>query len=94
MMRRSPGRLTGGSALLILMLSGPAWADDKPTELPAAPRGFDTKRDGVERGKVEAVEYESKSAGGKRKAMVYTPPAYSKDTKYPVTPCCTKGLPS
>ena len=41
-------------------------------------------RDGVERGKVETVEYDSKSVGDTRKMMVYLPPGYSKDTKYPV----------
>jgi enterochelin esterase-like enzyme len=30
------------------------------------------------------VEYDSKSVGNKRKALVYTPPGYSADTKYPV----------
>jgi enterochelin esterase-like enzyme len=83
MMSRSPGRLAGG-ALLLLILSGPARADDKPKELAPAPRGFDANRDGVEHGKVETVEYVSTTAGGKRRAVVYTPPGYSKDTKYPV----------
>ncbi len=84
MTRRSLGRLAGGGALLALLIAAPARADEKPKELAPAPRGFDTKRDGVERGKVETVEYDSKSAGGRRRAVVYTPPGYSKDTKYPV----------
>src|SRR5581483_8372011 len=59
--------------------------DDKPqARLPKAPKGFDARRDGVERGKVETIEYDSKSVGGKRKMTVYTPPGFSKDTKYPV----------
>jgi enterochelin esterase-like enzyme len=84
MTRRSVGRLASASVLLLLILSLPARADDKPADLPAAPKGFDTKRDGVERGKVEAVEYDSKSLGSKRKVMVYTPPGFSKDSQYPV----------
>src|SRR5262249_13386690 len=52
--------------------------------LPAPPKGFDVKRDGVDRGKLETVEYESKTVGVKRKAQVYTTPAYTKDKKYPV----------
>jgi enterochelin esterase-like enzyme len=55
-----------------------------PATLPAAPSGFDARRDGIEQGKVEAVEYDSKSVGGKRKMVIYTPPGYSKDSKHPV----------
>jgi enterochelin esterase-like enzyme len=57
--------------------------DDKPA-FPDAPEGFDKARDGIAQGKLEMVEYESKSVGNKRKALVYTPPGYSADTKYPV----------
>ncbi len=57
--------------------------DDKPA-FPDAPQGFDQARDGIAHGKLEMVEYDSKSVGTKRKALVYTPPGYSPDTKYPV----------
>lgn len=57
--------------------------DDKPA-FPDAPEGFDKARDGIAHGKLEMVEYDSKSVGNKRKALVYTPPGYSADTKYPV----------
>src|SRR5262249_54936437 len=50
----------------------------------SAPKGFDAKRDDIERGKLETVEYHSTTVGGKRKAQVYTPPGYSTDRKYPV----------
>jgi enterochelin esterase-like enzyme len=65
----------------LFLVAGVAVADDR---LEAPPKGFDKKRDGVPQGKVEGIEYESKSAGYKRKAVVWTPPGYSKDTKYPV----------
>lgn len=45
---------------------------------------FDLRREGIERGKVETIEYPSKTVGVKRKLLVYTPPAYSKNKKYPV----------
>lgn len=61
-----------------------ARADDKQTKLPAPPKGFDIRRDGVKRGKLETVEYESKTVGVKRKTQVYTPSGYSRDRKYPV----------
>jgi enterochelin esterase-like enzyme len=57
---------------------------DKAKDLTSAPSGFDAKRDGIDRGKLETVEYDSKVVDGKRKAQVYTPPGYSKDKKYPV----------
>jgi enterochelin esterase-like enzyme len=57
--------------------------DDKPA-FPEPPADFDKPRDGIAHGKVEAVEYESKSVGNKRRALVYTPPGYSAEKKYPV----------
>jgi enterochelin esterase-like enzyme len=50
----------------------------------SAPKGFDAKRDGIPRGKMEVVDYESKVSGGPRKMTVYTPPGYAKENKYPV----------
>ena len=41
---------------------------------PPAPAGFNTLRDGIARGKIETVEYDSKTVGTRRKALVYTPP--------------------
>jgi enterochelin esterase-like enzyme len=57
--------------------------DDKPA-FPAPPDGFDKARDGIQHGKVEIVQYDSKSVGNKRNALIYTPPGYSADKKYPV----------
>ena len=57
---------------------------EKSSSLAPAPKGFDIKRDNIERGKTETVEYDSASGGGKRKMVVYTPPAYNKEAKYPV----------
>jgi enterochelin esterase-like enzyme len=58
-------------------------ADDLPA-FPVLPAGVDTKRPDIPHGKLEMVEYESKSVGTQRKMNVYTPPGYSKDKKYPV----------
>ncbi|HXG47648.1 MAG TPA: alpha/beta hydrolase-fold protein [Methylomirabilota bacterium] len=57
--------------------------DDKPA-FPDPPEGFDKPREGIPHGKLEMVEYDSKSVGTRRKALVYTPPGYSAETKYPV----------
>ena len=53
----------------------------KSTEPPGK---YDVRREGIERGKLEMVEYDSSSIGNKRKAQVYTPPGYSRDQEYPV----------
>ena len=61
-----------------------ARADEKQMKLPAPPKGFDAPRDGIKRGKLVTVEYDSKTVGVKRKTQVYTPPGYSKSKRYPV----------
>jgi enterochelin esterase-like enzyme len=57
--------------------------DDKPA-FPVPPAGFDVNRDNIPHGKLEMIEYDSKTVGTKRKMQVYTPPGYTKDKKYPV----------
>ena len=57
--------------------------DDVPA-FPEPPAGIDKRRDDVPHGKLEMISYESKTVGTTRKMNVYTPPGYSKDTKYPV----------
>lgn len=49
-----------------------------------APQGFDLVRESVPHGKIDTISYESKTVGTNRKTLVYTPPGYSKDLKYPV----------
>ena len=49
----------------------------------AAPEGFADARE-VPHGKLATIEYDSKAVGLKRKAVVYTPPDFSADKKYPV----------
>lgn len=50
---------------------------------PASP-GFDIIRSNISHGIIDTIAYDSKTVGAKRKALIYTPPAYSKDKKYPV----------
>ena len=50
----------------------------------APPEGFKTERADIPRGKLELIDYESKTVGTTRKANIYTPPGYSADKKYPV----------
>lgn len=49
-----------------------------------AAKGFDVQRDGIPHGKIDTVSYFSKTVGASRKALVYTPPGYTKKKKYPV----------
>jgi len=56
--------------------------DDKPA-FDDPPVGFDEVRDDIPHGKLERVEYDSKTVGVKRWMQVYTPPGYSADKKYP-----------
>jgi enterochelin esterase-like enzyme len=58
-------------------------SDDVPA-FPDPPDGFDKARKDVPHGRLEMISYESKSVGTNRKMLVYTPPAYSTDKKYPV----------
>ncbi len=59
---------------------------EKQTAAPskAEPMTFDVLRDKIERGKVETIKYFSKTVGVERNMVIYTPPGYSKNTKYPV----------
>ena len=57
--------------------------DDKPA-FDDPPAGIDKKRENIPHGKLEMIEYDSKTVGTTRKMQVYTPPGYSKDKKYPV----------
>jgi enterochelin esterase-like enzyme len=58
-------------------------ADDKPA-YPHAPEGFDKMREGIAHGTIETVEYNSTTVGNLRKTLVYLPPGYSTEKKYPV----------
>jgi enterochelin esterase-like enzyme len=52
--------------------------------LPEPPAGIDAHREGTAHGKLEMVEYASKSVGTTRRMQVYTPPGYSPEKRYPV----------
>jgi enterochelin esterase-like enzyme len=49
-----------------------------------APAGFDSLRTGIAHGKIDSISYPSKTVGSNRKALIYLPPNYSKNKKYPV----------
>ena len=49
-----------------------------------APAGFDKERKDIPHGKIDSISYKSKTVGTTRKALIYTPPKYSKNKNYPV----------
>jgi enterochelin esterase-like enzyme len=50
----------------------------------SAPEGYDIPRNGIAKGKIDTIEYASATVGANRKALIYTPPGFSKNKKYPV----------
>jgi len=54
------------------------------SNIKTAPLGFDLVKEDIPKGKIDTVTYKSKTVGVGRKALIYTPPGYSKKAKYPV----------
>lgn len=59
------------------------FANTQPAVMQAPP-GFDSLRAGEKRGKIDTISYASRTVGTVRRAIIYTPPGYSKKKKYPV----------
>jgi len=74
--RRGRGRGGFGGPIVL----GP---DDKPM-FDDPPADFNVVRDDIPRGKLEMIQYDSKTVGTRRNMNVYTPPGYSAERKYPV----------
>jgi enterochelin esterase-like enzyme len=53
-----------------------------PVQRPTA--GFDLPRAGIAHGQIDTISYPSATVGTVRRALLYTPPGYSKKKKYPV----------
>jgi len=49
-----------------------------------AQAGFDVAQADIPHGKIDTITYDSKTVGNTRKALVYTPPGFSKKVKYPI----------
>jgi enterochelin esterase-like enzyme len=68
-------------SLLLVLIGHLGFAQVGKKEPPA---GFDILNAAVPRGKLDTIAYPSKTVGVNRKALVYTPPGYTKKKKYPV----------
>ena len=66
---------------LIVVMSIASFAQVTDKE---APKGFDVVREKIPQGKLDTIHYHSKTVGVMRKALIYTPPGFSKKKKYPV----------
>ncbi len=64
-----------------LLCIGPVNSQDFVKQAPA---GFDLTRENIPQGKIDTIIYSSKTVGTSRRALIYTPPGYSKKKKYPV----------
>ena len=49
-----------------------------------APKGFDEVKSTIGKGKIDSISYPSKTVGTDRKALIYTPPGFTKSKRYPV----------
>ena len=70
-------------SLIILLGALCSNANSQNTVSPA-PLGFDIVRESISHGKIDTITYKSKTVGAIRKALIYTPPGYSVNKKYPV----------
>jgi enterochelin esterase-like enzyme len=66
---------------VVLLSVGSSFAQKIARE---APQGFDQPTAGSAAGRLDSISYVSKTVGTVRKALVYTPPGFSKKKKYPV----------
>ncbi len=57
---------------------------DDIQKYPDPPEDIAANQPNIPHGKLEMIEYDSKSVGTRRKMQVYTPPGYSSTKKYPV----------
>src|SRR4028118_559188 len=58
-------------------------AKSQPAVMYASP-GFDSLHVDIPHGKIDTISYNSKTVGVNRRAIIYTPPGYTKKNKYPV----------
>ncbi|MRR21889.1 esterase family protein, partial [bacterium] len=69
---------------LLALLAGFSFSVNSQDIEKQAPAGFDSVRAGIPHGKIDTVRYYSKTVGTTRKALIYTPPSYSRRNRYPV----------
>jgi len=56
-------------------------AQERVSQMPV---GYDSPRADIPHGRIDTITYPSRTVGNNRRALIYTPPGYSKKKKYPV----------
>lgn len=69
------------AALILFLFAQISWAQHLENK---APERFDQLQANIPHGQIDTVEYHSETVGTKRKALVYTPPGFTKKERYPV----------
>lgn len=81
---RGPRRQAGGGEPALRADTAPELDADDVRAFEAPADGFMEERAEIARGKLEQIEYESTTVGTRRRMLVYTPPGYSTQRRYPV----------
>lgn len=68
---------------IAIVFAGNHFAHSQPS-VKEAPKGFDLVRAEIGHGKIDTISYASKTTDTTRRALMYTPPGYSKKKTYPV----------
>lgn len=70
---------------LIALIAVATWVSVSVTaQVKPATAGFDVVQQNIPHGTIDTITYPSKTVGTKRKSLIYTPPGFSKNKKYPV----------
>ncbi len=69
-------------SLIFLVLLG--LADYSQDITNPVPQGYDVFRSDIPHGKIDTITYFSETVGNNRNAVIYTPPGFSNEKKYPV----------
>ena len=64
--------------VFLLLCSCMAFAQKMEKEMP---KGYEQEKMGIGKGKIDTVQYDSKTVGTMRKTLVYTPPGFDKKKK-------------
>lgn len=70
--------------VFILIVTMAAFIGPLKSQNNNVPGDFDKLKENIQHGQIDSVYYKSKTVGTTRKAIIYTPPNYTKNQKYPV----------